>query len=551
MKNANSVFFCVHGETKLFLIFCASIPTRESGMFSKQLSVKNIALTVIFVALLGHFALAFRPVENLASSPCDDDTFYALTVAHYIAKGDGITINGDMLTNGFQPLIVFIYALFFKIFPAGLYGQIRIAYFVNALLAVLSSILLYRFVKAQWSDRKMGEFIALLSVVIWCAAFPVFSFKMKGLETGLYFVFILLSLYVYHDLVRKQSGLLGYAGFGVILGLTVLTRIDAAFLVLSFCFVHLYRYRDRWGTALKQVTIFGSVSVITSLPWWIYNILYFNSIVPISGAAQSLTNKTTEPSVIGNIEKLFYNLSNLLYPITYLPHKSILDRFFPGGSMAYSIFAVILLSLVLVVLYRHQEKISVQHIRAFVPMLLFVGFLFVFYVFFFGAKHFVYRYLSVIYIASVPLDALLIFYICEYFGRQFKIAWLVFSLLFCLLFLAYVSGIFYARDNAFYRDQYGWVREHLQPNTRIGAAQTGVLGYFWPNTVNLDGKVNPLALTALQTGTIDRYILSERIEILIDWPVNLEDNFFQSPLLARTYDEIDRSGNFGVFKRTK
>ena len=55
--------------------------------------------------------------------------------------------------------------------------------------------------------------------------------------------------------------------------------------------------------------------------------------------------------------------------------------------------------------------------------------------------------------------------------------------------------------------------------TWVAAVQTGTLGYFHDRTLNLDGKVNPEALTALLEGEAawHRYIANGKAEYVIDW----------------------------------
>src|SRR5208283_3745867 len=62
---------------------------------------------VIFVALCA-LSLAFRPAREIPETPILEDSFYGLTVAHNIALGKGIVIEGSTWTNGFQPLFTFL-----------------------------------------------------------------------------------------------------------------------------------------------------------------------------------------------------------------------------------------------------------------------------------------------------------------------------------------------------------------------------------------------------------------------------------------------------------
>ncbi len=55
-------------------------------------------------------SLPFQAERNVFHIPLLDDGYYALSVARNIALGNGITIDGSVPTNGFQPLFVFLSA---------------------------------------------------------------------------------------------------------------------------------------------------------------------------------------------------------------------------------------------------------------------------------------------------------------------------------------------------------------------------------------------------------------------------------------------------------
>ncbi|ADH86450.1 conserved hypothetical protein [Desulfurivibrio alkaliphilus AHT 2] len=64
-----------------------------------------------------------------------------------------------------------------------------------------------------------------------------------------------------------------------------------------------------------------------------------------------------------------------------------------------------------------------------------------------------------------------------------------------------------------------WVEIHVAPEIWVGAVQTGVLGFFHDRTVNLDGKVNPYALAAKIDQQIPHYVVESPIQYLADWGI--------------------------------
>jgi hypothetical protein len=63
----------------------------------------------------------------------------------------------------------------------------------------------------------------------------------------------------------------------------------------------------------------------------------------------------------------------------------------------------------------------------------------------------------------------------------------------------------------------GFVQSNFQ-SSKVGAFQSGVIGFFNPNVVNLDGKVNYSALVYTRRSELYRYVDMAGIDTLIDWP---------------------------------
>jgi hypothetical protein len=61
------------------------------------------------------------------------------------------------------------------------------------------------------------------------------------------------------------------------------------------------------------------------------------------------------------------------------------------------------------------------------------------------------------------------------------------------------------------------VERQIPAGETVGAFSSGVLGYFFDNVVNLDGKVNAQAMRARREGRLGRYINESGISVLLDW----------------------------------
>jgi hypothetical protein len=83
----------------------------------------------------------------------------------------------------------------------------------------------------------------------------------------------------------------------------------------------------------------------------------------------------------------------------------------------------------------------------------------------------------------------------------------------------------------------GFVQQHFTAQEKVGAFQSGVIGFFNSNVVNLDGKLNRTALLHLEAGTLDQYIESAGLTAIIDWPSNIE-RYIAPRYFADTWKEF-------------
>src|SRR5215472_12978074 len=73
----------------------------------------RLIVIVAILALGSVLAIVVRPPGALFDLPLGDDGFYVMSVARHFALGQGLTYDGETLSNGFQPLWVFLCAAMF------------------------------------------------------------------------------------------------------------------------------------------------------------------------------------------------------------------------------------------------------------------------------------------------------------------------------------------------------------------------------------------------------------------------------------------------------
>jgi hypothetical protein len=77
-----------------------------------------------------------------------------------------------------------------------------------------------------------------------------------------------------------------------------------------------------------------------------------------------------------------------------------------------------------------------------------------------------------------------------------------------------------------------FVQNNFTSKNRIAAFQTGILGYFNENVINLDGKMDNAALESFSNGGIENYIDKMNIDVLMEWK-DFVPNLFKKEYLEK------------------
>jgi len=244
-------------------------------------------LAALVAAALAALLLAACAVAELTLSfePLSEDGFYALTIARNVAAGRGVTIDGATWTNGFQPLFTFMEAAMFRL---GDGDELRYGVLVLALAwAVhLAGALLVGLVARDSRPRPEGRATRFwLAAALYLVAAKNFGDFYTGLETGLQLATIAaLWRAAQLGLFGTRGGALGY---GLLIGVAILARIDVGFLAVALGLWILVRHWPEAGPrALARPALMAVGAAAVSAPWWLYNRMLFGSFVPSSGTAQ-------------------------------------------------------------------------------------------------------------------------------------------------------------------------------------------------------------------------------------------------------------------------
>jgi hypothetical protein len=511
--------------------------------------IRLLQLASLLMVLL-QIGLLFRPDPQFLSRPLFEDAFYAISVGRSIGEGTGVSVDGEHLTNGVQPLICFLYAPIFALSDHGSVTPLRYVLSLQIILYILASIAGATFVRSLLKpdsgvDRRLLWWLTFSFLYV---NYALSTHFLNGLETSLTAFLIFTSVYVLRRLqASDQRTLWKWAGLGGLLGLTVLSRVDTVLLVLG---MEAWLLREGLtATTLKRVAALGATAVLVSAPWWTYNVIEFGSLMPISGVAQ----QTETVSLGGMLNETGRVLGDAVVPGIHSP-----SWFARSWIMYPSTLALIALLIGALFLRRRIRRAwttigNLFDLKAAGPYMVFGALLVLFYALMFRAPHFQDRYLVHSTIAILVLEIMLVVSWLRS-GRDGSHRW---PLVAVVLPLLAASLALFVRN---YTDAYGnpmlaavhWIADNTTAEDSIGMFQSGTTEYVFPHRVtNLDGKVNAAANQAYRSGRLPQYVDSAGFDYIIDWN-SYTARAFSSPHVRQEYRRIDSLANgMVVWKRNR
>ncbi len=512
-------------------------------------SFGGIVLVILIVGFLLRLWIAWRPLAIIDNLLFPDDTYISMAIARNIALGRGMTFDGLAITNGFQPLYVFLLVPLFKLIPDQLDLPIHIALTVLALLNMATAYLLVKILL-----RLLGQTAALFGLLIWVFSPIVMREGINGLETGMAVFWMALATAVYVRAIgeslseRKQAILLG-----LFAGLAMFTRVDNVIFVGAVGLALLLRGRRlNWHNFINAL-LMGMMVVTVMLPWFALSYQCCDALLPESGGAvrfQALASFHDIPG--GAITLLLYNFFITLRILARSPME--LDH-----TIIWS-FGFALLGLSVVTSYGRflwrrlgQTVKQTEWIRQLWPLWLFIALLLVAYNTYILAYWFFVRYFYPLTWAMTIVWAVILTRTAVFISQRWQKSLSQISLFMgAILVLWFTPGLykllFSTPEQGGYYNIAAWANETLPENAVLGSAQTGALTY-WARpdltVINMDGVANPDAYAALEAGEQMKYLREQGITHIVNWPINMD--------LLRDYGgepldtAIEPLGKTGVF----
>jgi hypothetical protein len=479
----------------------------------------------VAIALL---SLIFRSQSSIFENPLTEDGYYLLAVSRNIALGQGITIDGQQWTNGFQPLFAFLLVPIYAIFGGDRYTSLRGVLAVHWLIHLTTALLLGSIVKTSLRSQgtKLSTAGFWITALLWLASRYILLNSYNGLETG-----CVLLLYAVAWRLYQLNWLEGWKliGFGIVLGLLVLARIDAAVFVATLAAVELLRRHAPLRVRVTRSVAMALISFAISLPWWLYNLLLFGSLMPSSGASQAAS---FSPS---RIEPMLRSV--LLVWVPYIQVRWI------EGAPQMLIHACVIFGVAMLFASRFPQLKDTDTAHMAIVLVLSTSLLGLYYLFFSGAPHFYGRYLAPFMLVAIPMTAITLAQL-DHFRHLVHAAVLA---PIALIAVISILGWHLQRGvsrSPFYNEQLQLIEAYVPPADTVSAGQSGTIGYFRDRVVNLDGKVNAEALQ--YRGHMWEYLERRNIAWFCDWP----SGYLGPDPAANGWTVVAKRGPFVLYHRS-
>ncbi|MCX6031264.1 MAG: hypothetical protein NT169_18440 [Chloroflexi bacterium] len=447
----------------------------------------------------------------LADRPVGEDGYYMLTVAWNIASGHGIVYNYDEPTTGIQPLGTLIYAglaWLVQIAGADKWAFIRVVLLFGIANLVLFAHLIGTIARALARDQ------AALSPLAYALGFAgtLFNFELfrwftYGLETGIYLTLLALCFLYTLPFTRGQKiGVCQAAGLGILAGLTGLGRIDFG---IVFCLLLGLAWLRR-QIKLRWTLVSGVIALLIVSPWFLYVHSVTGAWMPSSGTAQGalVTAGSFAERELTMAQAILSHLTPWIFSNAggYFVLAAFLSLVI-GGALVFRAQSVRALLTKII----RQEPWYTSWSLAILPLVLA-------YPVISWATHFYQRYSAPLLVPLLPLMAIAV-------GRRLqagakaeaaplRVLYALAGIFFVWAFLSLHVG----RIGNPHVVSAGFIQSNFPAPAKVGAFQSGVIGFFNPNVINLDGKVNHRALQYAGRNELHRYLDAEGVNVLVDWP---------------------------------
>ena len=488
------------------------------------LTLRRVAVLSLTVAVAHQTLIIWGPIERLQQFGTVDDTFLYLRVASNWARTGLPSFDGQITTNGFQPLWGAITALVATVTDGEL--LLRVVCQLGSLLNLATGLIVLG-IGADLGERRIGSVAALFY-----AAFLLTPRTFSGMEGelhGLVFA-LLLRATIQHMSTDPAALLVGdtvkLSGY---LTLNGLVRLDSGLISAGVALVILYRMYVR-----RRADLYLAFLALPTLALTLYlgiSQLVFHTPFPVSGSTKwfyvhGVLPRSLPETILfaatGTVDRLLSTLGALI----------------PSAVR----YALPILGLGGFIWGRHLTR------RARVFLLIFGFTLLHLFVFYAAMQEFAYA--NWYYRPLTLCLAVFLGYAVTLCPRgasgRLLLATGTIILLLALATRAYHSWHWESSPSSLYVNRYRaaqWLEttDDLAPPVVVGAWNSGQLGFFAPSrrVINLDGLVQSVDYvdTVLRPNAWKQYFRQQGIRYIMDYNVKFKYRDKKTQSIPRAWDE--------------
>lgn len=474
----------------------------------------RLVLAILAASLLYRLIISWTDMPTLIASNLTDDSFIYFTVARNIVNGYGMTFDGQSLGNGFHPLWMLLLLPMFALSGGNGALPIHLALTFASVFDILTAWIVFITIRWLTSSDRAG----LLGTAFYVFNLGAFNDSLNGLESSLSTLLMAISIYLFWQIRKGHGGNLPdrqYVIWGLTLGLSMLARTDnviPASVLLAWMFIYSKAKRVR-------VLFAGSVAGIIVLPWLLFNIFYFGTIMQSSAGAFPYVLHEAYSAQYGSSPllqaqrslALAYNWTFGIIPLTFL----LMPKSWP--SLYFLVLGLIIGAFVSArtqhtVLWWSRVRLLAAPVLAIVALFL---------------VHTLIRwyprtwyFTSLVFVVAVALG-LTSAYVFDSMPRRWsgRLAWAVFLILIgWFMWRIHADGPRYPWQIEMYRAG-RWVAENVEPYERAASFNGGLIGYLGNGAViDVAGVIDNEAYRALRQRKLGRYMRDRNIRYIIDFP---------------------------------
>lgn len=466
----------------------------DRSSFSRSLGYIVAGATVVRLLLL-----VVSAVDHtfLVTYRLPDDTLYYFSIAGNLRHALGsplLTYDGIHATNGMHPLWVFMLAPIFLI-GLGKWAAILVAIGFQSVIDCVTVWMIGKTTYYALDECSVENRRSISLVVAALYAFNAVAVirGINGLETTIAALLLVVWLRCAIGVLRGS----GAGWFGVVTGFVLLARTDTAILIAPACLWMLGH------AAMRSRVLRGlAIAAVMLIPWLVWNYATFGSVMQSSGLAVpyfAMKKYDVIYTSYGKIRHLTADaLRNVLKPWLFagllVPLLAVFVSWRRGRRQPI-VQLIVLLSigsaLLLLVHTYARGFIREWYVLMQVPLILVL----------FG-------------IAAGHLT--------EPFGLRTR-GRFRFAVAIILLIIPFSLKVPY-RSQQIVVERGVPVIERLTPTSKVAALNSGYYGYFAArpgSVVNMDGVVNYDAYRAVRSGQLERYLLADSVDYVMDFAGDL------------------------------